>query len=229
MIVPLVMEPDWRTCVDALPPLALPSAPVLVLSPHPDDETLASGGLIHALCAAGAQVRVIAVTDGENAYEDTMGLGPVREREQTAALRQLGVAAENILRLRLPDSSVAAHQAQLEEQLLFELTPGSTLIAPWRGDFHPDHEACGRAAEVAAQQTGATLISCFFWTYHRGTPALIRNLGLRSFVLDPEAVRCKGEALQEHQSQLRHPSGEPILPQNLLWPAHLPYEVFLAR
>nr|MBP6330775.1 PIG-L family deacetylase [Dokdonella sp.] len=39
---------------------------VLVLAPHPDDEVLATGGLIQQALAAGAALRVIVATDGDN-------------------------------------------------------------------------------------------------------------------------------------------------------------------
>src|SRR5207249_248864 len=39
---------------------------VLLIAPHPDDETLAAGGLLQRVLAAGARLRVLFVTDGEN-------------------------------------------------------------------------------------------------------------------------------------------------------------------
>ena len=39
---------------------------LLVLAPHPDDETLATGGLIQLALAAGCAVRVLILTDGDN-------------------------------------------------------------------------------------------------------------------------------------------------------------------
>ena len=41
-------------------------AKIAVLAPHPDDESLGTGGLIQQALAAGAEVRVIFVTDGDN-------------------------------------------------------------------------------------------------------------------------------------------------------------------
>ena len=40
----------------------------VVVAPHPDDETLLSGGLIAHQARAGVPVIVLAVTDGEAAY-----------------------------------------------------------------------------------------------------------------------------------------------------------------
>lgn len=38
---------------------------VLVIAPHPDDESIGAGGTIARLAQAGAEVHVIVVTDGE--------------------------------------------------------------------------------------------------------------------------------------------------------------------
>ncbi len=116
---------------------------------------------------------------------------------------------------------------ELVDKLLPFVTKDTHLVAPWRGDFHPDHEACGRAAEQVAFQTGATLTSYFFWTWHRGTTTSLDKLGA-AFISSESSVhlQSKSKALQCHRSQLTHDSGEPILPENLLAPARRPFEVF---
>ena len=38
----------------------------LVIAPHPDDESIAAGGLLQRAIAAGGEVRVVVVTDGDN-------------------------------------------------------------------------------------------------------------------------------------------------------------------
>ena len=50
-------------------PVSLPSSAqdrLLVVAPHPDDETIAAGGLIQSALHAGAAVRVLFATDGDN-------------------------------------------------------------------------------------------------------------------------------------------------------------------
>jgi LmbE family N-acetylglucosaminyl deacetylase len=226
MIVPLVLEDEWLAALGDLPVWAPAPTRVVVLAPHPDDETLGAGGFIATQCFHGRDVIVVAATDGESAYGYDPNLGKIREVEQANALKHLGVPAENISRLRLPDSDVAAHEARLVDQLLPFVTKDTHLVAPWRGDFHPDHEACGRAAERVAFQTGATLTSYFVWTWHRGGTDSLDELTLRSFPLDQGQQKSKSEALMCHRSQLIHDSGDPILPDYLLAPARRPFEVF---
>ena len=227
-----VNEDKWLEALRGLPVWSAPAVPLLVVSPHPDDETLGCGGLIAAERRRGAQVLVAAVTDGEHAYPGEEGGEPLavtRRGEQQRALARLGVEAESVLRLGLTDSSVGAREAELVERLVERLTPESCIVAPWEGDFHPDHEACGRAAAEASGRTGARLISYFFWTWHRGTPETLAGLNLAIFPLDDELLRAKTEALACHRSQLERVAGGPVLPPELLGPAQRSFEVFLVR
>ncbi len=233
MIVQVATETEWTAALDDLPAFAPGSGPVVLVAPHPDDETLGAGGLVAWLRQQNVAVKVLAVTDGENAYagqsaQQSAELGAGRRVEQTRALGLLGVSEDQIVRLGLPDSNVAGHEPELVERLRAVVDRNTHLIAPWRGDFHPDHEACGRAAEQAAREAGARLTAYFFWSWHQGTPATLANLALRRFSLANDVFRAKTEALACHRSQLERDGGEPVLPERLLAPARRRYEVFAA-
>jgi LmbE family N-acetylglucosaminyl deacetylase len=226
MVVPLVNETEWAHRLGGLPLWAPERTPTVVVVPHPDDETLAAGGLIAALREMGVDVTVVAVTDGENAYIENRGLAEIRKKEQTCALARLGVPEQKIVRLGLVDSSVAAQESELVDALRTLIPAETQVLAPWAGDFHPDHEACARAAAAVVREVGATLISYFFWTWHRGTIATVEGLALRRFPLGEKTMEAKCEALACHTSQLRHEREPEILPKNLLWPARMSFEVF---
>lgn len=228
MIIPLSHEADWQPLFSVARAWDPPRAGTIIIAPHPDDETLATGGLIRSQTSKGLDVKVIAVTDGENAYSDSTGLAAIRQDEQEKALHTLGVGPANIIRLRIPDCDVSQHISALVETLVPLMSEETQIVAPWPGDFHPDHEACGRAAQQAAELTGAKLTFYFFWTWHRGTAALLQSLPIRSFALTHAQQCVKLEALKHHHSQLEHPGGEPILPDCLLWPAKLPFEIYLS-
>lgn len=227
MVVPICSECDWGSVLTALPAFCPGSAPMLVIAPHPDDETLAIGGLLCAQRGDDVSIMIAAVTNGENAYAGYEGLGELRIREQTLAAGRLGIGSENLMRLQIADTEVSLHRSTIVERLRPFITSQTHILAPWPSDFHPDHEACGVAAQELAQQTGARLTFYFFWTWHRGTPALLEGLDLHSFTLSVEQQTAKAEALAFHASQLHHPSGDPILYSIHLWPALLPFEVYL--
>ena len=58
---------DWDAARTAASQWAPPMVPTTVVVPHPDDEALLFGGLIHLQCRRGVRVRILAVTDGEQA------------------------------------------------------------------------------------------------------------------------------------------------------------------
>jgi len=226
MVIPVMQEKGWTCRLGDVPVWEPGFEPMVVVVPHPDDETLAAGGLIAAQRARGVNVTVVAVTDGESAYVENQGLAEIRREEQTRALARLGVSRERIVRLGLPDSSVADCEEALIAGIRRIVTADTKVVAPWVGDFHPDHEACARAAAVVVQDVGARLISYFFWTWHRGTVATLDGLKLGKFALSEEMMAAKRDALACHVSQLKHAPETEILPENLLWPARMPFEVF---
>lgn len=227
MVTPLYREQEWQATLAAADPWIPLCVETIVVAPHPDDESLGAGGLIAALASIGCPIRVVAVADGENAYSDGPSIRQVLRIEQEQALQKLGVPPQCILRFGLPDSDVAVHEDELVEALPAFVPKSIRVIAPWPQDFHPDHEACGRAAERVAKFTGNQLMFYLFWTWHRGTPGILAGLPLLSFALTREQQRMKLEAIQCHHSQLVHPSGSPILPEELLWPAKQSFEVYL--
>lgn len=227
MITLLTPETAWISILEKIPEWQPPLSRTVLISPHPDDETLGVGGLIFDLSHLGVDIMIVTVTDGENAYANTPGLGDIRVNEQVLALEKLGVSAENIKRLQFVDSAVAQSENKLEQALRPLIDKQMHVLAPWPGDFHPDHIAVGRVAEKIAKDCGAMLTYYFFWTWHQGTPEQIRELPLRRYSLSSEALTAKWEALSCHESQLKHVSNEPILPNEFLEPARRSFEVYL--
>jgi LmbE family N-acetylglucosaminyl deacetylase len=227
LIVPIVGELEWIASLDGLPHWTPAESAIVIVAPHPDDETLAVGGFISAMVLKGKKITVVAVTDGEQAYDNEPGLGEIRRVEQERALARLGVSPRDIVRLQLRDREVSVQQGRLTESLTKLISPGTLILAPWPGDFHPDHEAAGRAAREAARKSSAKLVYYFFWTWHRGTPANLGSLPLHVFPLGPEDLAAKLSALECHLSQLHRTSGDPVLPEYLLAPARRNFEVIL--
>lgn len=228
MIVPIVSDASWKARLEVLPAWNPPQTRTVILSPHPDDETLGAGGLIWELRRRQVDVLVIAVTDGESAYPGENDLGRIRREEQENALRCLGVAPGALVRFNFPDRYVAEHEDLLVQGLLPFVDQDTHLVSPWTGDFHPDHEASGRAAERVAKTTGALLSFYFFWTWHRGTLEVLDNLPLHALRLGSPALDAKANAIRKHRSQLVRAPGDPILSGELLAPTHWPFEVYAA-
>src|SRR6202046_1738780 len=113
----------------------------VIVAPHPDDETLAAGGLIATQRSRQIPVTLLAVTDGEAAYPDVSDLGRTRRVEQTRAAEVLGIAEDAIIHFGLPDSAVAESELALTDRIEGSIDSDTLLVAPWQRDPHPDHEA----------------------------------------------------------------------------------------
>jgi LmbE family N-acetylglucosaminyl deacetylase len=144
----------WAVAMSlALPTWATPSGPqalevgvgerLLVIAPHPDDETLGAGGLVQRVHARGGSVRIVLVTAGDGYVEAVVhetGLlrprpaqyiryGERRLREVRAAVRQLAADGVRLQFLGFPDGGL--------EKLLHAHW--------WRS--HPERSSTTRAAD----------------------------------------------------------------------------------
>jgi LmbE family N-acetylglucosaminyl deacetylase len=208
-------------------PLAWPR--VVVVAAHPDDEVLGVGGTIAILAAAQIRLRVIAVTDGGASHPgaDPDVIGQVRAAERAAALAALGAGDTEVIRLRLPDTAVAAHEAQLVRLLREQCAGFDVCLAPWDGDAHADHEAAGRAARRA----GLSVLSYPVWMWHWAIPADPRVPWRQAhrIPLPSSAVARKESAIAAFASQLssRGPDLGPVLPDGIVAHFTRPQEVLL--
>lgn len=150
------------------PLVALPAfRRVLVVAPHPDDESIGVGGTIARLARGGATVQVVVVTDGEGSigspYSPTE-TARRRRAEVTAACRLLGAQPPQFL--HLPDGRVAEHLDDLACRLQEALRAHGpeVVFAPTPLERHADHRAC-TAALARLPATDAEL-----WGYEAHTP-----------------------------------------------------------
>jgi LmbE family N-acetylglucosaminyl deacetylase len=170
--------------------------PTVIVAPHPDDETLAAGGLITTQRSRQIAVTLLAVTDGEAAYPDVPDLGRTRRVEQAHAAEALGVSRDAVISPGLPDSAVPESEPGLTDRIEGCINSDTLLVAPWRRDPHSDHEACGRAAATAASRTGATLICYFFWSWHRLCPDCLNGLPLRRLAREHDRLNAEERSIR---------------------------------
>lgn len=94
-----------ESCWEALQlsPWSPPEGELIVVAPHPDDETLGAGGLIHTWVRRQLPVTIISLTNGEAACAEVANLASVRQAELRNALRALSADNGRVLRLGIPD------------------------------------------------------------------------------------------------------------------------------
>jgi len=141
---------------------------VLVLSPHPDDETLGCGGTLRGHIAAGDDVRVVFLTSGELGDQggDPAQTARVREEEAAAAAAILGV--QHIEFWREPDKGLRASADTVRRLTgLLEQWQPQWVYTTHPGESHPDHRAAPRLLRkaVAAAQVAQPRVLLFeIWT-----------------------------------------------------------------
>jgi LmbE family N-acetylglucosaminyl deacetylase len=220
-------EEEWLGELSTWPVWRPAEGPLVVVAPHPDDEVLAAGGLIHSWAAAGHPVTIVSVTDGEAAFPDWQGLALVRREELKDALRKLCPTHVSVVRIGLPDGKVAQHVTRLRNVLLTVLASGATVLAPYERDGHPDHDAVGAVCCGLAQSHGIPLARYPVWTWHHSQPAALKGMRGARFLLSLEARRAKSRAVHCFASQLQPPRADPIVPRHVLSHFERPYEAFL--
>lgn len=214
-----IEDPAPAFDLDAL--LRVPAASLMVLAPHPDDESLAAGGLIQRAHAHGARVSVVCVTDGENnpwpqralerrvwiGSRQRVAWGARRRAEADAALRLLDVEPAHVHRLGWPDGGITAMLvdafAPMRAALraLLEREQPTLLVLPDLADHHPDHAALHVVVELLLRELpSARRPICLGYLLHGrkcASGARIAAMELAARELD-----CKRRAIAAHASQI---------------------------
>ncbi|MGH8124413.1 MAG: PIG-L deacetylase family protein [Rhodanobacteraceae bacterium] len=209
---------------DLLNPDALlkrPGASLMVLAPHPDDESLAAGGLIQRALAYGARVSVVFVSDGENnpwpqrvlerrlwiGARQRASWGGRRRAEAAAALHVLGVDPANVHRLGWPDGGITwmllSETAAMLKSMrgLVECARPTLLVLPDLVDRHPDHSAMHVLMELLFRsEPRLPRPDCLGYLLHgRSHPGLPRRA---VFSLGTDELLRKRNAIRAHASQI---------------------------
>jgi LmbE family N-acetylglucosaminyl deacetylase len=219
-------ELEWCALLSRFQDWRPKPGPLVVVAPHPDDEILGAGGLIHDWAACGLPVTIVSVTDGEAASERP-GLDLIRREELRQALRKLSSVHVVVQRLGIPDGRVREHINRLRNALEAHADASGTLVAPYEHDGHPDHEAVGKTSIELALAGGIPVARYPIWAWHRAQPGALAGLPWKRFQLSLDAQRAKSRAIQCFESQLRPTSGPPVVPPNVLTYFARSFEAFI--
>jgi LmbE family N-acetylglucosaminyl deacetylase len=188
---------------------------VMVVAPHPDDESIAAGGLLARAVTRGAIVRLVCLTDGESnpwpqrfflrrwriTEADRARWGALRRAEVFAAVGCLGVPEDAVQFLGLPDQGLTRLMLRGEDPLgglVADFRP-TLLVTPAVQDLHPDHSATAllAARALAMLERRAQPLSLGYVVH--GTPKDFERMPL---ALTTEERRRKRDAVLCHESQL---------------------------
>jgi LmbE family N-acetylglucosaminyl deacetylase len=190
---------SWTPLVD---PRTLARGPVLVASPHPDDEVIGCGGAIAFHVARGDPVHVLHLTGGEagdpkGLEGGTAELVATRAREAREAAALLGV--KEIVALGFRDGTLATTPADaLAARIAAEVArvQPALVYAPSPLEQHPDHLAASFATAAALVQAGSSARLLGFEVNHPTLATLLLDV--------TPWIDVKREALAKFRSQQRY-------------------------
>lgn len=153
---------------------------LIVVSAHPDDETLGAAGLMQRVSNAGGRVTLIVATDGEASHPHSpthtpADLRSIRRREVRHAAGALAPGCD-IHFVGLPDGGLRERAQELEDVLsaMVEVISHdplrTTFVAPWSGDRHRDHRVTAECVARVASATGIRHLGYPIWLWHWGRP-----------------------------------------------------------
>lgn len=184
-----------------------PPGRLLIVVPHPDDETLGCGMALGAALAEGRSVAILLLTDGEGSHPNSRKFDAERRVAVRAAEldRALTALAPDhnvpIVRAQLPDGrTTERNAAEIIDHLLENryIAEADTIWSTWEQDPHCDHRTAAVLAGMVADRTHAALWSFAIWGRFRERPVPDR-LGL---FFDSRFHRAKRAAMDAYASQL---------------------------
>jgi LmbE family N-acetylglucosaminyl deacetylase len=206
---------SWKKHLGALP-LCSPEQVigprnVLVIAPHPDDETLGCGGLLAWAVANGRRARVVVLTDGERSHPGSARFPParlagIRQREALAAGARLGLAERDYAFLHLPDGGLESLTPAQADALTRSLRRWIESLAPViacvtaSSDSHGDHRVANALAVAATRGVvDGILLAYPVWSWLNVGAAALPS-GRRIDITRYRDV--KQAAIRAHASQL---------------------------
>jgi N-acetylglucosamine malate deacetylase 1 len=167
---------------------------VLVIAPHPDDETLGCGGTLARL-APTCDIHLLQVTNGDGGGGLPAQTAAIRKGEMAEAARTLGIA-NPVLHLDEQDGSFddsPAFRSALAS-VVDRLQPNWVFL-PWLHDTHRDH---ARIAAASSRVLGRSGVESLLY-YETWTPVPATH------VVDiTETLETKKAALLCHRTALQY-------------------------
>lgn len=169
---------------------------ILVLAPHPDDETLGCGGSIKILSNAGKAIKVIFLTRGEEAdpaVKDKEMYASMREEEALNAMKILEISDYEFL--RFPDRNLYAQIDKAKDAIvkIVEDFRPDILYSPSMIELNPDHRA---TADIAMDLLKIFGVRIAFYE-------IVTPLRPNILVDITGSFRSKRKAIKAYRSQLK--------------------------
>ncbi len=200
-----------------------PSDRLLVLAPHPDDESVATGGLLQHALEVGTEPLVVFFTSGDNnpwaqranelrwriTTTDRARFAARRRAEVLHALERLEVGRSSSRFLGFPDQGTTDLLLHGNEVAMRTLTDvlrewrPTVVVGPSLLDLHPDHSALAVMLSLALESLSDTVAPRSHFRYLVHNPGLLsRHEDSLVLPLSPVQRSRKRAAIACHRTQL---------------------------
>ena len=172
---------------------------VLVIAPHPDDESIGCGGALSLHARRGDRITGVYLTSGELGLKHLPRREAwlLREREAARAAEILGIARLFFLRLADWFVSDAVGKGAAKLRPILNRAKPDLIYLPHEQEWHPDHKAA--LPMVRAALKASRIVTPGARAYEVWTPLMAHD-----YVEDISAVITrKLRALRAHKSQLQ--------------------------
>lgn len=187
---------------------------ILIVAPHPDDETLGCGGTLARRVREGCTVAVLVVTDGCNLFRlsrwkieadpTPAETSAMRKEETRRAVDILGAGRKAIRFLDVEDGSLAGHVEPVSETMaaVIRKTMPDEIYVTSEHENHPDHVAACAAVRSAMQKAQSRAALCRYIIALR--PGLsLSSVGEPSVAIDiADHLETKRRAVSQFDSHL---------------------------
>ncbi len=184
-----------------------PGAGLMLVIPHPDDETFGCGMALAAAVASGRRAAIVLLTDGEASHPSSArygsdALAALRRAELQEALGHLCPGAPiAVHRLAFPDGAsmpadISPETVEQVADLALE-NKASVIWTTWAGDPHCDHQTAAALATRVSRRLAIPHFAFAVWgRFGPGTPPS----GLTCFH-DARFLAAKRDAIDCYRSQ----------------------------
>lgn len=159
---------------------------ILVIAPHPDDETLGCGGLLIQAADNNCNIHILSLTSGLPTEQEK------REAELQSAANQIGI--KGITFLRLTDGKICSEiqQKNYLTDICDKFTP-NIILTPFLFDHHLDHVCANKLFLESLDNIHAEI-----WCYQ-----VYNNILSNAYCNITKVIDKKTKIINSYQSQIK--------------------------
>jgi LmbE family N-acetylglucosaminyl deacetylase len=175
---------------------------VLVLAPHPDDDSFGCGGSIRKMATNGSEVTVAYFCDGSGGIPEVTSVNQIfrnkelaetRKKEAKATVGILGISEQVFFGYKDGELSKGKAVIKAVSDLIKRVKP-DIIFVPSFIDNHPDHRAVN---DILINFLDKNVAHFEIWAYEVWTPIYANRI-----VLINDEKEAKEQSMLAHQSQL---------------------------